>query len=243
MPYFNLFQNRLQAFKNPENALQTYSAFFVCHTFNMSKMTTNYPPKPLQNTCYLYSPYQLPTNCPTIPLILEATNAIIIFAIWISVVIERVFVWTLKSRRLAVNRETKDVLKSTGKLVGGLLADLADMCTLGMAKILYEERIERIVAKRLKPDLTRKLPEQQQWDRVKLGMSEREVGYFLGLPNRIISCGRKSTQWEYEYRKFDWFNAGSFISDGVVVFRKNRVIAFHGLTRDGRRVAEGDFNY
>ena len=138
---------------------------------------------------------------------------------------------------------TKDALKAMGSIIvgkaGHCLADLADMCTLCIPKTLYEVRRERIVAQRMKPDLTRILPEQQQWDRVKLGMSEKEVGNLLGLPNRILYERR----WEYEYRKFDWFNAGTFISAGVVVFRKNRVIAFRGLMKDGRRVEEGDFNY
>jgi hypothetical protein len=137
---------------------------------------------------------------------------------------------------------TKDALKAMGSIImrttGHCLADLADICTLGIPKTLYEERVERIVAQRMKPDLTRIPPEQQQWDRVKLGMSEKEVGNLLGLPNRIYA-----RRWEYEYRKFDWFNAGHFISDGVVVFRKNKVIAFRGLMKDGRRVEEGDFNY
>jgi hypothetical protein len=132
-----------------------------------------------------------------------------------------------------MKRETKELLKNFGKLIGSEMADLGNLFTLGIPKTLLEQHTERKIAERLKPNLRKRPPEQQQWDRVKLGMSEKEVGGLLGLPSQIQDEyddyeaflqqdeRKKITRWLYNYRK------GIFtpIECGVV-FRKGKVMRF-----------------
>jgi len=68
--------------------------------------------------------------------------------------------------------DTKDLLKGTGKLIVGEAAEIANMFTLGIPKTILEQHVEKKVAERLKPNLSRKSPEKQMWGKIRLGMSE-----------------------------------------------------------------------
>ena len=89
-----------------------------------------------------------------------------------------------------------DMLKATGKLLGFLAAD----CAKNILGPIVEPHVEKKVAQKLKPNL-RKMPLEMQYrDGVKLGMSEKELGDHLGLPD-TIEFDKKTEYWYYERRK------------------------------------------
>lgn len=126
--------------------------------------------------------------------------------------------------------DTKDLLKSTGKLIVGEAAEIANMFTLGIPKTILEQHVEKKVAERLKPNLSRKSPVNQMWGKIRLGMSEEQVGRLLGLPEAIESYKTQvgkvdSTVWNYD--------RGYILQplQGSVQFKNQRVTYFRVFHR------------
>ena len=114
-----------------------------------------------------------------------------------------------------------------------LLADCFNGLTLQIPKTIVELHVEKKIAERLLPNLSIKAPEDQRWDKIKLGMSEEQVGQLLGLPDGIAE--RYWGVWGYSRRKI---LTGEKL-DGSVAFKEEGVSSFHLFykKRDGSWVA------
>ena len=124
-----------------------------------------------------------------------------------------------------MNPETKNFLKPLGELIVSEAADIINMFTLGIPKTILEQHVEKKVAETLKPNLSRKSPESQRWDKIRLGMSEEQVGRLLGLPEAIKSYKTQvgkvdETVWNYD--------RGYILQplQGSVCFKNQRVTYF-----------------
>ena len=118
------------------------------------------------------------------------------------------------------------------------LADCFNGLTLQIPKTVLELHVEKKVAERLKPNLSRKSPEDQRWDKIRLGMSEEQVGRLLGLPEAIKSYKTQvgkvdETVWGYD--------RGYILQplQGSVQFKNQRVTYFRVFHRKkgGRWIA------
>lgn len=134
--------------------------------------------------------------------------------------------------------DTKGLLKSTGKLLGSLASELFNGITLQIPKTILEQHVEKKVAERLKPELKRIPPQSQQWKLLKIGMSEKEVGHLLGVPDYIAEefdydTGQiEGIRWEYNP---PFYRSGQ---SGLVVFSDRKLIRFRCQTKNGH-IIEG----
>jgi len=78
-----------------------------------------------------------------------------------------------------------EMLKATGKLFYDLVSGEVVDPLKQVAEELADPYVNRKIAERLKPNLSRKPPEDQMWSKLRLKMSEEQVGELLGLPDSI----------------------------------------------------------
>lgn len=170
-------------------------------------------------------------------------------------------IFYLNEHKLIMKQENKSILKLTAKILGQELSEVVDGLTLGIPKTIFENYIDRKVAQRLQPALIKKSFEEQKWDSIKLGMSENEVGYYLGLPDRIdtqdiiTSLNFKKIRWDYKYGKVEnsvFFRSFAFSSDGNLIKDgqsahngsiKNLVVAIFCWREEGREIKLTDPRY
>jgi len=116
-----------------------------------------------------------------------------------------------------------ELLKITGKLLGHVAADCANSLTEPLREAIVDPYIERKVAEKLKPELSRKSSENQMWNKIQLGMSEEQVGELLGLPDRISPNVKTGYQIFVLDETFDesW--------DTVWAYERNRIMSEHSL--------------
>lgn len=140
---------------------------------------------------------------------------------------------------------TWDMLKATGKLFVDLVSGEVVDPLKQVAEELAEPHVNRKIAERLKPNLSPKLPEDQMWSKLRLKMSEEQVGELLGLPDAIIEVKLSAkntadkvctkgfpvdTSWSYHCKGF-------FVNrlDGMVYFNNQRVTFFQVYYKRGKR--------
>ena len=127
----------------------------------------------------------------------------------------------------------------------GLLKDAKDLLAMGfdafggdmLKEAFVDPYVEKKVAERLKPDLNRIPPERRYWKGLKIGMSEKEVGRLLGVPDYIgdeydTDFRKKGVRWEYRPPLILGGQSGS------VLFVHGKLIYFHCVTKKGS-VIEG----
>lgn len=138
-----------------------------------------------------------------------------------------------------------EMLKATGKLVKNLISlEVENVITEISYMDSIQRRTNRKVAESLKPHLRKIEPEHQSWYRMRLGMSEEQVGKFLGLPDAINIPDSVTTDpvirkhcgpcwdeaWHYSSKSLFEYNL-----DGVVRFEKKKVTYFRLYHKKGKR--------
>lgn len=138
-----------------------------------------------------------------------------------------------------------EMLKATGKLFYELVCIEVVDPLKDFAGELAEPHVDRKIAERLKPNLSPKLPEDQMWSKLRLKMSEEQVGELLGLPDAInehkitakdaASMGYpKGVSWDT-----CWFYSSKSLFeyrlDGKVWFKNQRVTYFQVYYKRGKR--------
>lgn len=115
-----------------------------------------------------------------------------------------------------------------------LLKDSLDLLLDPLKQVAEEGAapyVGRKIAERLKPNLSRKPPEDQRWDKLRLSMSDEQVGKFLGLPDGISEVSKMTAEenssigfdeiWVYYSKSLFEYRFG-----GVVRFKNQRVTYF-----------------
>ena len=137
-----------------------------------------------------------------------------------------------------------EMLKATGKLFYELFdCEVIDPLKQLAAEVA-EPHVSRKIAERLKPNLNPKIPEDQKWYKVRLGVSEEQVGKFLGLPDAIN--GFKVTVKQASLMNYptgvSWDERWSYHSkrlfeyrlDGEVCFKNQRVTYYRLYSKRGK---------
>lgn len=137
------------------------------------------------------------------------------------------------------------MLKETGKLFKNLISMEVENVVEEISYMdCFQRRTNRKVAESLKPHLRRIKPEDQSWYKMRLGLSEEQVGKFLGLPDTINIPDSVTT--DPEIRKYCgpcWDEAWHYSSkslfeydlNGVVRFEKKKVTYFQLYYKKGKR--------
>lgn len=135
---------------------------------------------------------------------------------------------------------TWDLLKATGKLFVDLARIEVGDPLKQLAEELTQPYTDRQIAQRLKPDLSTILPENQEWYKMRLGVSEEQVGKFLGLPDAINNVSEMTAKenpsigfdeiWSYRSKSLFEYRLG-----GMVWFKNQRVTYFQVYYDRGKR--------
>lgn len=138
-----------------------------------------------------------------------------------------------------------DMLKATGKLV----KDLVSIEVESVVDLISRTHTDRKIAERLKPHLRRIEPESQSWYKMKIGLSEEQVGKLLGLPDIIDNETKRTAEdvaaignpggvygvcWDESW----WYSSKSvfeYCLDGIVRFENQRVTYFRVYYKKGKR--------
>lgn len=122
-----------------------------------------------------------------------------------------------------------DMLKATGKLV----KDLVSIEVESVVEFISYTHTNRKIAESLKPHLRRIEPEDQGWYKMRLVLSEEQVGKLLGLPDEIDDCEirvREDEKWWYIRKSLFEYRL-----EGIVLFGNKKVTYFRVYYKKGKR--------
>lgn len=130
--------------------------------------------------------------------------------------------------------EAKELLKSIGKLIGYVATDFVDMVTCVPRDLLenhIEKQVQKKIIERQLPHLGKRPEKYQRWTEVTLGISEKEVGELLGLPDGIEGIAKDGI--EYPGDPMLWCYArGRGARGGSVYFKNKKVVGFMFAGKD-----------
>jgi len=143
--------------------------------------------------------------------------------------------------------ETKELLKSMGKLIGystkNIATDFFNIITLGIPKTLLEEhdihtenQVKEEMMQRQFPHLSSLPWECQPWNKLKIGESEEKVGMLLGRPwelDVIDLQEKRENNWECKFDKKWGYRPGA------VYFKNKIVVAFMYCSTLNERIEVG----